>query len=270
VRLDGVTAGQVHSLSLAGTTIGRQEDAGLLIADPGISRQHAKIFFSKGRWWVRDLGSSNGSYSGGQSVTELELADGALLRFGPHASFRFQLMDARQEKALQKLYETSTNDLTTGAHNGRYLDDRLSIELAFAMRHEAQLSVLVIDVDHLNGVNESHGRLFGDRVLRHIARLAQAQLRTEDTLARYGADEFVILLRDIGVRGAAVIAERVRASLQHRKIEARGGPLSVSVSIGCAALEECAEPTAAALLALADKRLYAAKHNGRDQVAAGD
>lgn len=270
VRLDGATAGRVHSISASGVEVGRHSGTSLQITDVGISRSHARLYCNDGDWWIEDLGSRNGTYVEGRAVRRQRIPDGCLLRFGPRATFRFQLMDARQEAAFKGLFENSHRDCLTGVHNRRYLDDRLRMELAFAMRHDTQLSVVLIDIDHFKRVNDTYGHLAGDEILRHVATTIRRQLRAEDVFARYGGEEFAIVLRDIGLVGAGVAAERVREKVEKSPVQVSVGSVSVTASAGCAALDECEAPTIEHLIRLADRRLYAAKLGGRNRVVIAD
>jgi diguanylate cyclase (GGDEF)-like protein len=266
VRLDGAMAGEVHSLVEGTVTVGRDQQSVLQIDDVSVSRQHAEIFHEQGAWWVKDAGSCNGTYLDGGAVELRQLLDDCIVRFGPVASFRFQLMDESHEATLKRLFETSHRDALTGGHNRRYFTDRLSVELAFAIRHDTMLSVVLLDIDRFKHINDTYGHIVGDAVLRHAAQTVRGQLRREDLFARYGGEEFVLLLRDIEVLGAAVVAERVRAKVEATPLHLDDYSISVTLSAGCATLEECDRPTAEGLLSLADSRLYEAKRAGRNRV----
>lgn len=268
VRLDGPTAGMVHSLPSSGVEVGRHSQAWLRITDVGISRNHARLYYQRDVWWVEDLDSRNGTYLEGRAIHKQQLHDGCLLRFGALASFRFQLMDARQEAAFKGLFESSHRDPLTGIYNRRYLDDRLRMELAFAIRHQTLLSLVMIDIDHFKRVNDTYGHLAGDAMLRHVADAIRKQLRTEDVFSRYGGEEFAIVLRDVGTAGAAIAAERARRKVESSPLQLAAHAVSVTTSAGCAGLDECAEPALEELLDLADRRLYAAKLAGRNRVVA--
>jgi diguanylate cyclase (GGDEF)-like protein len=224
------------------------------------------LYFNEGTWWLEDIGSRNGTYLDGHATQSSAVHDGALIRFGPSASFSFQLMDERHEAAVKELFEKSLHDPLTQIHNRRYLDNRLSMELAFAMRHETQLSLVLMDVDHFKRINDTHGHRAGDEALRQLTQGIQRQLRAEDVFARYGGEEFAILLRDVGIVGAGVVAERARQRIEARPLRLEGESVNATVSAGCASLDECDAPTADELVRMADARLYTAKRRGRNQV----
>jgi two-component system cell cycle response regulator len=266
VRVDGPANGQVFSLDGAELVIGRGPSAGFKLADEGVSRRHALLIHTRGHYFIQDLESSNGTFLEGRRVKRAPLMEGDLVQFGPHASFRFCMMDAKQERAMMRLYEETTVDALTRVHNRRFIDKRFDEELAYALRHKGELSVVLLDVDYFKHVNDRHGHAAGDIVLRNIAEVITDQLRTEDVLARYGGEEFLVLLRGIPQSGANAVAERVRVAVQNTQIRIGRVALRVTVSAGCASLSGCPSQTKEDLLAQVDERLYRAKHEGRNQV----
>jgi diguanylate cyclase (GGDEF)-like protein len=176
------------------------------------------------------------------------------------------MMDTKQERAMMRLYEETTADALTRVYNRRFIDKRFDEELAYALRHRSELSVVMLDVDYFKNVNDRHGHSAGDIVLRRIAEVITDQLRTEDVLARYGGEEFLVLLRGIPHEGATSVAERVRVAVQNAQIRIGRVALRVTVSAGCASLSSCPSNAKEDLLAQVDERLYRAKHQGRNQV----
>jgi diguanylate cyclase (GGDEF)-like protein len=169
---------------------------------------------------------------------------------------------------LRQLYEASVKDSLTGAYNREFLSERLRSEVAFSRRHGTDSSLLLIDVDHFKKVNDTYGHQAGDSVLVGLVRLFTQGLRTEDTFARYGGEEFAISLRGIGLRDAASVANRLRAAVAARPIQHQQHSIRCTVSAGCSSVACCVEPTVEELVAIADRRLYAAKGAGRNRVVA--
>jgi two-component system cell cycle response regulator len=163
-------------------------------------------------------------------------------------------------------------DALTGVYNRRYIDRRLVEEIARARRQNYCVSCMYIDIDHFKQVNDAHGHLAGDDVLREVAGRIKAELRMSDALGRFGGEEFVVLLIDADLDSASMVAQRIRAGVADQPFMLPGGqPLSVSVSIGVATLkdferEHPIEAVAQQLVALADQALYEAKENGRNRV----
>jgi diguanylate cyclase (GGDEF)-like protein len=143
-------------------------------------------------------------------------------------------------------------------------------EVAYAVRHGKSVAVVLFDIDHFKRVNDTHGHPAGDRVLCHVAESISRWLRSEDLLARYGGEEFVALLRGADVRAAYQMAERMRVLISERPALVEGKSIPVTISAGCAALGCTNERVPEALLAVSDRRLYAAKRAGRNRVVWSD
>lgn len=270
VRTDSANAGHVIKLTGDRFGIGRHPDNQACIDDDGISRFHARISIDKTRYWVEDLGSSNGTYINGRRITSCELNNGDLLNLGPRVAFRFSAATEHEERALKQLYESSVRDPLTGAFNRHYFSSQLTSELAYAARHEQPLSVILLDLDYFKKVNDTYGHLGGDAALVHVSQLFAKALRTEDLLARYGGEEFVILLRGITVDHAVAVAERLRQSLEAQHVVHGDTSFAVTASFGCASLACCQSASPDALLETADRRLYRAKEAGRNRVVSSD
>lgn len=169
----------------------------------------------------------------------------------------------RRLRARQReLEELSSTDLLTGLANRRVLFERLEEEIARARRHEHALCLLMLDVDHFKAINDRHGHLMGDVVLRRVAARLRDALRLGDVAARYGGEEFAIVLPETRLVGSGVVAARLLAVA--RQVELPDGAY-VTVSIGVA--EWAAGEDTEGLLARADAALYAAKREGRDRAS---
>jgi len=270
VRTDAQNAGQVLKLDGPKFGLGRHPDNQACIDDDGISRFHSRISVDGDKYWVEDLGSSNGTYINGRRVTSCELNNGDTLNLGPRVSFRFSSATAHEERVLKQLYESSVRDPLTGAFNRHYFSSQLSSEVAYAARHDTPLSVILLDIDFFKKVNDTHGHLGGDAALVHLTNVFAKGLRTEDLLARYGGEEFVILLRGIPVDRAMAVADRLRTSLESAAVVHGETSFHVTASFGCASLTCCAGAACDVLLETADRRLYRAKETGRNRVVASD
>jgi len=163
-------------------------------------------------------------------------------------------------------------DSLTGVYNRRYIDRRLLEEIARARRQKYPISFMYIDIDHFKRVNDTVGHGGGDEVLREVATRIKNELRASDALARFGGEEFVVLLIDANLDSAAFVAERIRAGVANNMIALSPElQLSVTVSIGVACLnpgETEGEPDVIARnwIARADDLLYEAKEAGRNRV----
>lgn len=167
------------------------------------------------------------------------------------------------ERAKQRLQALAATDALTGLANRRKLDEVLALEFRRAQREGQPLALLVLDIDHFKALNDTHGHQAGDAVLRALGGvLAAFPQRAGDLAARLGGEEFVLLLQGTDEGQGAVLAERVRQAVAGAACA--HGP--VTVSIGVAATGHSDAGSAEALLALADRALYAAKRGGRNRV----
>ena len=271
--LTGLNAGRLIAIDGHPITIGRAADADLMVEDTGVSRHHARFArTAEGAFYAEDLGSTNGTFLGSNRVGIALLHGGELLQLGPDLKVRFAIVDSIQESLYRELYESSVHDSLTHVFNRKYLDDRLLAEIGHAKRAHGDVVVLMIDVDNLKAVNDHFGHLAGDRALCTIAARILRALRVEDMLARFGGDEFVVLA--VGTAGAdgKQLAERVRRAVEGLHMSSRGDEVRITASIGLASLAELDpnDEPAAALLAMADARMYGAKASGRNRVCTAD
>jgi diguanylate cyclase (GGDEF)-like protein len=270
IRARGAHLGQVTRLGQDPQRVGRANDCEIWLSDDGVSRRHAAIRFEADGYVIEDSQSANGTFVGGQRVEQTVLRDGDLIQFGPQAVFRYSVADEGQEQLLRQLYEASVTDALTGANNREHFDTQLRMELSFARRHGTDLALVMFDVDHFKRVNDGYGHPVGDEVLVEISKETRRLIRNEDVFARYGGEEFALILRGIALEGARVVGDRLRERIAALVVETDKGPLKVTISVGCASVAQLPEPSVEALVQLADQRLYAAKHAGRNRVVAGD
>jgi diguanylate cyclase (GGDEF)-like protein len=174
-----------------------------------------------------------------------------------------------------RLYEDARNladrDPLTGFYNHRFLHERLGEEVVRTQRGRRPLSVLMLDVDDFKLVNDTFGHLFGDRVLTWTAELIRSTLRASDIPARYGGDEFAIILPETDGEDARRAAERIlEAFRDHAFVGEQRGPVPIGASIGVATFPAHGR-TGTELIAAADQALYRVKRDGgHDAAGAGD
>jgi diguanylate cyclase (GGDEF)-like protein len=173
------------------------------------------------------------------------------------------LVLAYRSLAIPGLIEASRIEPKTGLYNLRHFHGVLTQELGRASRFDHPLALLMIDLDHLREINNTHGHLTGDRVLRSVASSLLEATREYDIAARFGGDEFCVLLPETDQEGAIAVAERIRAAVE-RSVPEPG--VKVTVSLGVAS-HKGAGTTAEQLIALADRAAYRAKFSGRNAVA---
>ncbi|MEE8476858.1 MAG: diguanylate cyclase [Gemmatimonadales bacterium] len=166
------------------------------------------------------------------------------------------------QEQMRRLAET---DPLTEAFNRRALVEKLAQEMDRAQRYDTILACLMIDIDNFKNVNDTHGHLIGDRILRQMANLLRREQRAVDIVARYGGEEFVILLPETGVTGARIFAERILRRVAGNEFGEPGHPVHLTTSIGVATYPDERIDDGEGMLRLADENLYKAKNDGRNR-----
>jgi two-component system cell cycle response regulator len=164
-----------------------------------------------------------------------------------------------------ELRELADTDPLTGCANRRVLDLRLREELDRARRYDQVVTVVLLDVDDFKRINDTHGHLVGDRVLKQMAFLLRRELRTMDFLARYGGEEFVVVLPETGGTGARLFTDRILRRVQQHNFGDTALPVSATVSAGLATFPDDRVADDESLMRLADQNLYKAKAAGRNR-----
>lgn len=177
------------------------------------------------------------------------------------------LRDAlQQQKLLQaELERLASTDVLTGLANRRQMSDVIHRELERALRNQRPLALVLLDIDRFKSINDRFGHAIGDDVLVEIGKRLAGAIRIGDHSARWGGEEFCLLLVESDAVGAQRVAERVRQDVRSTPILTRAGPVMVTISIGVA-IAESGHLDADMLLIAADTALYEAKENGRDRV----
>ncbi len=170
----------------------------------------------------------------------------------------------RLKTLSEELREISNRDGLTKLFNRRYIEETLCKEFDRARRYEHPLAVILTDIDHFKRVNDVHGHLAGDEVLRVVAQRLQNSLRDCDILGRYGGEEFLIVLPDTGNEGAHILAERLRQAINAEPITVGDISLPVAISLGVTELR-ADSGNYEQLISESDQALYQSKDAGRNQ-----
>ncbi|HVM18833.1 MAG TPA: GGDEF domain-containing response regulator [Egibacteraceae bacterium] len=180
-------------------------------------------------------------------------------------AIRYVLDRHRLERELQRMAHV---DPLTGLHNRRYLMKQLDAAVGAARRHGHPLTVCVCDIDRFKQVNDEHGHLAGDDVLRAFAGIVSQQLRREDAVARFGGDEFCLMFPHVTAEEAAQAVERIRQALEERTLLLPDGrELSVTATFGVAEFDPAEHRSGQALFDAADQALYEGKQRGRNRLS---
>lgn len=177
---------------------------------------------------------------------------------------------ALRTKRYRDLLTTKAQiDALTGLWNRGYLDDRLAIEISVMARQGCPVSLIMMDIDHFKSINDTHGHSFGDLVIQRIAEVLGRVSRDSDIACRYGGEEFALILRNTPTKSAWAIAERLREEIAEVPLTQGRDRVRITASFGIAGSDQFDDPSQASpgtLLMAADKALYGAKSDGRNQV----
>jgi diguanylate cyclase (GGDEF)-like protein len=200
-------------------------------------------------------------------IASLRFVAGFAAQFAPVVLVAYitTMFSADIRYGLQRAKLLSETDDLTGLFNTRGFAIAANRLFGQALRYERPASVLMIDPDNLKGVNDAHGHDAGNRLLRQLASAIQTELRATDVPARYGGDEFIVLLPETPAKGALDVAERIRNAISTAPLSIAGRTIACSVSVGVSCFPEDAR-SLDALAARADRALYQAKKNGRNCV----
>lgn len=164
----------------------------------------------------------------------------------------------------QKLHHNAMTDPLTGLLNRRAMEGQLQVEHAHSSRHDDTYALVMADLDRFKHVNDTYGHDVGDEVLRDLAERMQASVRMEDAIARWGGEEFLILLRATGSEEALIVAEKIRQKVNEKGFYTGVTTLPITVSLGVGVVD--GDPDPGEVIKRADQALYRAKENGRDRV----
>jgi diguanylate cyclase (GGDEF)-like protein len=260
----GPDMGKRFALTRNEVVLGRGSDCDIQVDRDSVSRRHARVFRNTDQWMVEDLQSTNGSYVNDVPVQNSMLCDADFLKIGA-AIFKFLSGQGVEASYHEEIYRMTIVDGLTGAHNKRYFLEFLEREIARCARYRRPLSLLMLDIDHFKAINDQHGHLTGDFVLRELSRRLLVRVRREELLARYGGEEFAAVLPETDLNGGRIFAEQVRRLVADAPFEYEGDHFNVTISVGLTTVEgEDIDP--ATFIKRADDNLYRAKRDGRNRV----
>jgi diguanylate cyclase (GGDEF)-like protein len=232
--------------------IGRRPAADVFVQDSGVSRRHATILADGDCAIVRDLRSRNGTFVDGRPVSEAWVCDGARIQIGATTTLRFEMSDATDAEFQRRIADAALRDPLTGIPNRSIFTERLAAEIIAYRARPRPLALLALDVDRFKLVNDVHGHVAGDAVLKAVATALREAVPPENVVARWGGEEFLVLARDTSRARAVALADRIRAVAAAKVTMWNGTALHVTLSAGVAVLtpprqlEEAAPPGAAA------------------------
>ncbi len=171
---------------------------------------------------------------------------------------------AEKNRALE---EQNTLDALSGVRNRAYFDKKILAELKRSRREQRPLALVMLDIDHFKQINDTHGHLAGDAVIRGVAqRIAQQLKRSSDHICRYGGEEFALILPNTDAEGVIAFAEHIRHCIAAEPFDTEIGALPVQISAGCYAAVADSAMVSTDFIQAADRALYQAKEAGRNQI----
>ena len=246
--------------------IGRSPAAEISLPEVlSVSRTHARLEHRGSQVVVEDLGSTNGTYVNDRLVQgETVLASGDRFQVGA-VHFKF-LHERDVENAYHlAIYNLVMRDGLTEIFNKRKYMEEVERETARALRYDRPLTLLLFDIDHFKAINDNYGHLCGDFVLKHLAERVRGVVRAEQSFARVGGEEFVVLCPETNGDNGRILAEKLRERIAAETVAYSGFEVPVTCSFGVAQLGPGMED-ADALYAAADRALYHSKQSGRNRV----
>jgi diguanylate cyclase (GGDEF)-like protein len=264
VMIHGAQMGFSFPVRTERMVIGRSSDCDIQTEDATVSRRHALINNADDGLQVRDLESTNGTFVNSRRIKEANLADGDLLMISSTV-LKYVSSSSIENRFFDRMYSMLTTDFQTRIFNYRYLVQRLEEEFSRSVRYGRPLSLLIYDIDNFKSINDSFGHQAGDTLLTTTAQLIAPRLRGDDVYARLGGDEFCILCPETSLEQMLHLAQRVRQLVSDANFTFKDWKLDVTVSIGAAELSADIK-SAEQLLGAADKALYKAKKQGKNQI----
>ena len=247
-------------------TVGRDPEAFLSLSDESASRHHCRLSKTPSGWFIEDLNSTNGTYIDHQLIDRAPLQDGDLIKVGS-TIMKFLANDDLEAAYQEEMYRLAIFDGLTQIPNRRYLDDFVEREMSRCRRHRRTMTLLMFDIDGFRRINTRFGHLAGDHVLQQLSAKISRRIRREELFARYGGDEFAIVLPETSCEDALKFAEIIRHTIEVMEFRFDGWSIPVTVSLGVGQyLPTMNSP--ADLFGQADLALHQAKSQGDNQVSA--
>lgn len=248
--------------------IGRAEGCAIMLDHPRVSRAHCHLEPRDGEWWIVDDHSTNGTLVNDASTSVRRLESGDRIQVGGTV-FKYIAASDIEGKYFATIRTAMITDGLTRALTHAAFRERLDGEFRRARRYHRPLSLVLIDLDYFKLVNDGHGHLAGDTVLRDVAGMILSRVRREESLGRLGGEEFAILLPETELAGAKVLARDLQERVRAARWDVGGATVQITASFGVVSLT-AAMAAPEALLERADALLYAAKDAGRNRMVSDD
>jgi two-component system cell cycle response regulator len=245
--------------------IGRDPEGDLVLSDGLVSWHHARVEDRGDSWTLVDLDSTNGLTVNGESCKERALVPNDRIVMGGTA-ISFELQDALKQALNESVEHMLNVDDLSGLLVRRKFDGEFERLVDAARVAKRPIALLVMDLDGVKKINDTHGHLFGAYVIGEAGRVIGRVVRGRGVACRFGGDEYLAALPDLDATQGAVIAEAILSAIAAHPFEKDSIVLKPGISIGVASLTSD-PPGAPSLLAAAPKAMYRAKHGGKNRVS---
>ncbi len=264
IVVQGELLGKVYRLREGRNTMGRHPKSDICLQQRAVSAEHAFLIRTGKKILLVDNKSTNGSFVNGQQVDgEVYLKSGDQIKIGTCV---FRYSDSKLDTQLvESLHEKGTRDPMTGALNKGAMLNSLESAIETA-RGGYHLSLIIFDLDHFKKINDIYGHIAGDYVLIEVCKvLRESVIRQDDVLARFGGEEFVLVMPDSNLEAAMNVADRIRKTIEDHDFVFDGKKIAVTTSLGVITWKP-AFKKATQMIEAADELLYQSKNNGRNRV----
>ncbi len=258
-------SGSLIPLTFRRVTIGRDEDCTIEISDDFMSRTHAILELTDSGYMLTDNQSRNGTFVNDQRITSHLLRPGDQIRVGNHI-YKFLSADHVEAQYHEAVYEMMTVDALTGIYNRRYFEDAFRREVLRSQRHGRSLALLTFDIDLFKSINDQHGHLVGDEILKALCTRVRTRVRGDEIVARVGGEEFAIVLVETTKANARQIAQTLCELIASSPLLPHYPDLRVTISVGGTFTHGLEAISDQDMIARADQQMYQAKGAGRNCV----
>ncbi|MGE0616704.1 MAG: diguanylate cyclase [Bacteriovoracia bacterium] len=268
IVIRGTPQGHRFFLTKGKMIIGRDPAADVTLSDQSVSRKHVEITKDRGKTLLSDLGSANGTIVNGKRMGKgesVQLVKEDMVRLG-NTILKYLPAGEIETLFYANIASAANTDPLTRVYNRRYFNEALEVEFKRTKALHSDLAVIYFDIDHFKKVNDTHGHDAGDFILKEFSAIIRTKfVRPKDVFARFGGEEFVLLLANTKAEIAADIAENIRATIEAHAFIYKGKRIPLTMSAGVAEVAATIE-SAQTFINHADKALYESKSSGRNRV----